>query len=76
MLIAFSVAPTKSARLGCSGSALPNSMKKVPTSGPEAPPTFMTRVIPIAFSISGSDLSARPGNAATTASKPRFMFSP
>ena len=45
-------------------------------SGPEAPPTFMTSVIPIVFSISGSDLSARPGSVASTASKPRFMFSP
>ena len=37
-------------------------MKKVPNSGPEAPPTFMTSVMPIAFSISGNDLSARPGS--------------
>ena len=51
-------------------------MKKVPTSGPEAPPTFMTSVIPIDFSISGKDLSARPGSVASTASKPRFMFNP
>jgi len=28
------------------------------------------------LSISGSDLSARPGSVASTASKPRFMFSP
>ena len=37
---------------------------------PEAPPTFMTSVIPIAFSISGNDLSARPGSVASTASNP------
>ena len=36
-------------------------MKKVPTSGPEAPPTFMTSVIPIDFSISGRRFVRKAG---------------
>ena len=33
-------------------------MNSVPYSGPDAPPTFMTRVMPIALSASGSGLAA------------------
>ena len=47
-----------SARLGFAGSSLPSAMNSVPNSGPEAPPTFITSVVPIACSASGSGLAA------------------
>jgi len=56
-------------------SALPSSMKKVPTSGPDAPPTFHHQRHAIAFSISGSALSASRQRR-EHGLKPRFMFNP
>ena len=42
----------------------------------DAPPTFMTSVMPTAFSASGSGFAARSSQSASTASKPRFMLRP
>ena len=45
-------------RSGCAGSSLPSAMNKVPKSGPDAPPTVITSLVPIAFSASGSGFAA------------------
>ena len=56
--------------------SLPSAMNNVPNSGPDAPPTVITSLVPIAFSASGSGFSAIASASARTASKPRFMLSP
>ena len=64
------------ARVGNSGNALPSAMNSVPYSGPDAPPTFITSVIPTAFSASCIGSAAVLSSSASTASNPRFMFRP
>ncbi len=51
-------------------------MNSVPYSGPDAPPTFITNVIPTAFSASGIGSAAVLSSSASTASNPRFMLRP
>ncbi len=51
-------------------------MKKVPNSGPLAPPTLDSSVIPVFFRIKPISLSATDGSFSTTLLKPRFMFRP
>ena len=44
--------------VGLAGSSLPSAMNSVPNSGPDAPPTVITSLVPIAFSASGSGFAA------------------
>ncbi len=65
-----------SAEVGSGGSCRPKVMNSTPYSGPEAPPTFITRVVPTSVIASGNGRSARASSWASTASKPRFRLSP
>ena len=53
----------------------PASMYAVPYNGPEAPPTFESKVIPAFFSTAPMSLSSGD-NFSITAAKPRAMFMP
>src|ERR1700728_2213079 len=57
-------------------SASPAAMKKLPKSGPEAPPTVITSVLPTALSASSSGCAPIASSLASTASHPRFMLTP
>ena len=51
-------------------------IKKVPNSGPLAPPTLESSVIPVFLRMKPISLSAIAGSFSTTLLKPRFIFSP
>ena len=55
---ALAKAAARAARSGSAGNSLPSVMNSVPNSGPEAPPTVITSLVPIAFSASGSGFAA------------------
>ena len=50
--------------------------KAVPYSGPDAPPTRDTSVVPIRTSRSPTVAASYPASASVTAAKPRFMLTP
>ena len=55
---------------------VPACMKNVPYSGPPAPPTVCTSVIPTDLNNVPMSLSATPGSFASAALKPRSMLAP
>jgi len=56
--------------------AAPAAKKKLPYKGPEAPPTVITNVLPIALSASPVGKATISSALASTAFSPRFMFVP
>src|ERR1700704_3392195 len=78
-LTASIAAAKASATCSCvtsSANDLPSDMNSVPESGPDAPPTFMTRVVPTPFNDSPRFLAESSSTVASTASNPRRMLAP